>query len=62
MNVENKREDPGKNSREKAGTRLPPIVTPPVPPVPNRAHTEMKQDAQSVKKDKIDEDKPEIVK
>ena len=33
---------PGKNSREKAGTKLPPIVTPPIPPVPNRAWTEMR--------------------
>ena len=33
---------PEQNSREKAGTKLPPIITPPVPPVPNRAWTEMK--------------------
>ncbi len=39
---ENKK-DPGVNSREKAGTKLPPIVTPPIPPVPNRARTEMKK-------------------
>ena len=38
------KQDPGKNSREKAGTKFPPIVTPPVPPVPNRAWTEMKKD------------------
>lgn len=37
------KQDPGKNSREKAGTKLPPIVTPPIPPVPNRAWTEMKE-------------------
>ena len=30
--MQEKREDPGKNSREKAGTKLPPIVTP-TPPV-----------------------------
>ena len=60
--MENKREDPGKNSREKAGTRLPPIVTPPVPPVPNRACAEMKQDAQGVEKDKVEVEKPEIAK
>ena len=40
--MQKKKEDPGKNSREKAGTKLPPLVTPPIPPVPNRAHTEMK--------------------
>ena len=40
---ENK-QDPGKNSREKAGTKFPPIVEPPIPPVPNRAWTEMKKD------------------
>ena len=60
--MENKREDPGKNSREKAGTRLPPIVTPPVPPVPNRAYTEMKQDNAAAQKDKIDPKDFEIVK
>ena len=38
---ENKK-DPGKNSREKAGTKFPPIIEPPVPPVPNRAHTELR--------------------
>ncbi len=37
---------PEENSREKAGTRLPPLVQPPVPPVPNRAHTEMKKEEQ----------------
>ena len=42
--MQEKHEDPGKNSREKAGTKLPPIVTPPIPPVPNRAWTEMKKD------------------
>ena len=42
--MQENREDPGKNSREKAGTKLPPIVTPPIPPVPNRAWTEMKKD------------------
>ena len=35
---------PEQNSREKAGTKLPPIITPPVPPVPNRAWTEMKDE------------------
>ena len=41
--MQEKREDPGKNSREKAGTKLPPIVTPPIPPVPNRAWTAMRK-------------------
>ena len=40
---ENKK-DPGVDSREKAGTKFPPIIEPPVPPVPNRAWTEMKKD------------------
>ena len=43
IKMQEKHEDPGKNSREKAGTKLPPIVTPPIPPVPNRAWTEMKK-------------------
>lgn len=30
-----------RESQKKAGTKLPPVITPPVPPVPNRAHTEM---------------------
>ena len=38
------KKDPSKNSREKAGTKLPPLVETPVPPVPNRAWTEMKKD------------------
>ena len=38
------KQDPGKNSREKAGTKFPPIVTPPVPPVPSRAWTELTKD------------------
>ena len=40
---ENKK-DPTQNSREKAGTKLPPLIEPPIPPVPNRAWTEMKTD------------------
>jgi hypothetical protein len=43
MKMSENEKDPGKNSREKAGTKLPPIVTPPIPPVPNRAWTEMKK-------------------
>ena len=39
--------DPGQNSREKAGMKFPPLITPPVPPVPNRAHTEMKREEKS---------------
>ncbi len=43
MQMNENKKDPGENSREKAGTKLPPIVTPPIPPVPNRAWTEMKK-------------------
>ena len=43
------KKDPSKNSREKAGTKLPPLVEPPVPPVPNRAWTEMKKDEEKNK-------------
>lgn len=45
---ENKK-NPSENSREKAGTKLPPIITPPIPPVPNRAWTEMKKDEEKNK-------------
>ena len=44
MKMSENKQDPGKNSREKAGTKFPPIIEPPVPPVPNRAWTEMKKD------------------
>ena len=44
MKMSENKKEPGKNSREKAGTNFPPLVTPPVPPVPNRAWTEMKKD------------------